>query len=35
MNNKSNKFLLKFWKPKIKIEQGIEKIINYYQNIKS
>ena len=30
-NNTSNKFLLKHWKPKFKIEQGIEKIIDYYQ----
>ena len=31
VNNKSNKYLLKFWKPKFKVEQGIEKIIDYYQ----
>ena len=33
MNNVPNKFFLKFWKPRYKIEQGIEKIIDYYQNI--
>lgn len=30
-NNQSNNFFLKYWKPKNKIDQGIEKIINYYQ----
>ncbi len=34
-NNSSNKFLLKYWKPKFNIEQGIEKIIDYYQTAKS
>ena len=29
-NNSSNKFFLNYWKPKHKIEKGIEKIINYY-----
>ena len=32
-NNIPNKFFLKFWKPKYKIEKGIEKIIDYYQKI--
>ncbi len=31
VNNLSNKFFLKYWKPEYKIEKGIEKIINYYQ----
>ena len=31
VNNPSNNFLLKYWKPKLQIEQGIEKILNYYQ----
>ena len=31
INNLSNNFFLKYWKPKIKIENGIEKIINYYK----
>ena len=30
VNNVSNKFFLKYWKPKYNIEKGIEKIINYY-----
>ena len=30
-NNKSNKFLLRYWKPRYKIEEGIEKIIDFYQ----
>ena len=30
INNISNNFFLKHWKPKHKIEEGIEKIINYY-----
>tara|TARA_B100001094_G_C17884226_1_gene648378 strand:- start:193 stop:777 length:585 start_codon:yes stop_codon:yes gene_type:complete len=30
VNNKSNKFLLNFWKPKYSIENGIEEIIQYY-----
>ena len=30
VNNKSNNFLLKYWKPKFTIESGIESIINYY-----
>lgn len=34
-NNVSNRFFLKFWKPRYKIEQGIEKIIDYYQNVKT
>jgi len=29
-NNIPNKFFFKFWKPKHNIEEGIEKIINYY-----
>ena len=29
-NNIPNKFFFKFWKPKYSIEEGIEKIINYY-----
>ena len=33
INNKANKFLVKYWKPEISIEKGIEKIINYYKNI--
>ena len=33
MNNAPNRFFLKFWKPRYKIEQGIKKIIDYYQNI--
>ena len=35
MNNAPNRFFLKFWKPRYKIEQGIEKIIDYYQNVKT
>ena len=31
VNNISNKFFLKYWKPKYNIEKGIEKIIDYYQ----
>ena len=31
INNSSNKFFLNYWKPKHKIDKGIEKIINYYQ----
>ncbi len=31
VNNPSNNFLIKYWKPKLEIEQGIEKILNYYQ----
>ncbi|MDA7596882.1 NAD(P)-dependent oxidoreductase [Candidatus Pelagibacter sp.] len=31
VNNTSNKFFLKYWKPKYNIEKGIEKIIDYYQ----
>ena len=31
VNNLSNKFFLKYWKPEYEIEKGIEKIINYYQ----
>ena len=31
VNNISNKFLLKFWRPKYNIEEGIEKIIRYYK----
>ena len=34
INNLSNKFFLKHWKPEYTIEAGIEKIINYYQKIK-
>ena len=34
VNNLSNKFFLKHWKPEYTIEAGIEKIINYYQKIK-
>ena len=30
VNNKSNKFLLNFWRPKYSIENGIEEIIQYY-----
>jgi nucleoside-diphosphate-sugar epimerase len=30
VNNKSNNFLLNYWKPKFTIESGIESIINYY-----
>ena len=30
VNKKSNKFLLKFWRPKYSIENGIEEIIQYY-----
>ena len=29
-NNIPNNFFFKFWKPKYSIEEGIEKIINYY-----
>ena len=32
-NNVPNKYFFKFWKPKYKIEKGIEKIIDYYQKI--
>ena len=31
INNASNKFFLKYWKPKYSIEKGIEKIVDYYQ----
>ena len=31
VNNLSNNYFLKYWKPEIKIDQGIEKIIKYYQ----
>ncbi len=31
INNQSNKFFLKYWKPQFKIDEGIEKIINFYQ----
>ena len=31
VNNPSNNFLLRYWKPKFEIEQGIKKIIDYYQ----
>jgi len=34
INNLSNKFFLKHWKPEYTIEAGIEKIINHYQKIK-
>ena len=34
VNNPSNKFFLNHWKPKHKIENGIAKIINYYQSNK-
>ena len=30
VNNISNKFFLRYWKPRYKIEKGIEKIIDYY-----
>ncbi len=32
VNNLSNNFFLKFWRPKYKIDSGIEKIIQYYLN---
>ena len=32
MNNVANKFFQKYWKPQYNIEEGIEKIINYYLN---
>ena len=35
VNNLSNKFFLKYWKPETKIEEGIAEIINYYQKNKS
>ena len=28
--NKSNKFLLKYWRPKFSLNQGIEEVFNYY-----
>ena len=31
VNNTSNKFLLKFWRPKYNIEEGIDKIIRHYK----
>ena len=31
INNQSNKFFLKYWKPQFKIDEGIEKIIDFYQ----
>ena len=31
VNNPSNNFLLKYWKPQFKIEQGIGQVINYYK----
>ena len=33
INNSSNNFFLKYWKPETKIEEGIQKIINYYKKI--
>ena len=33
INNEANKFLLRYWKPKTSIEEGVEKIVNYYENI--
>ena len=33
INNVPNRFFLKFWKPRHKIEQGIKQVIDYYQNI--
>jgi nucleoside-diphosphate-sugar epimerase len=33
INNEANKFLLRYWKPKTSIEGGVEKIVNYYENI--
>jgi len=33
INNEANKFLLRYWKPKTSIEMGVEKIVNYYENI--
>tara|TARA_Y100000591_G_scaffold320809_1_gene334816 strand:- start:131 stop:997 length:867 start_codon:yes stop_codon:yes gene_type:complete len=35
INNKSNNFFLKFWKPKYRIEDGIENIIKYHQKKKN
>ena len=35
INNKSNNFFLKFWKPKYRIEDGVENIIKYYQKKKN
>ena len=32
ISNKSNNFLIKYWKPETNIEQGIKKIIKYYQD---
>lgn len=32
INNLSNKFFLKYWKPEHTIEQGISKIISFYKN---
>ena len=29
-NNTPNRFFFKFWKPRYSIEEGIEKIINFY-----
>ena len=34
LNNKPDKFFLNYWKPKYKIEEGIKKIIDYYQQKK-
>ena len=31
VSNSSNNFFLKYWKPRYKIENGIQKIINFYQ----
>lgn len=31
VNNKSNNYLFKFWKPRTSIEKGIEKIVDYYK----
>ena len=33
-NNVANNFFFKFWTPRFRINLGIEKIIDYYQNIK-
>jgi len=34
-NNKSNNFILKYWKPKTEINDGIEKILDFYLTKKS
>ena len=34
-NNNNNRYLMKFWKPKVDIITGIEKMYNYYKTKKN